>query len=204
MEIIQAYLFDRLSKLETLDLSLNRIRVLQEFSFKELINLRNLHLNENDDQNFLIESNRTFTRFDTIQTIYVSKHILNRDAIINVFLQLFNEKKKQLNKTVLRRAYFKSLFLMSNYDSSECDCNLTLFFMRHNIHFNFKTERQIFDYFSNCNFYRLNVSSLQHGSFVLPDNNMHIFANCLPYFFWSYLALVLFFGIYLLFKFKQD
>ena len=147
LEMIPSMLFDSLIKLETLDLSSNKIVLLQAFSFNNLVNLRNIYLEENDP-NLEMKSNLTFTQFESVQNIYLSTSILNIQNNVRIILNLFEEKKKTLNKTVLKRAFFKSLFLISNY--AQYDCNLALFFLRNNVHFNFKTETHIFDYFNEC------------------------------------------------------
>jgi Leucine-rich repeat (LRR) protein len=198
IEIIQSNLFDSLFKLETLDLSLNRIRFIQSFALNSLLNLRNLHLNENDES-LLIESNSSFSHLDSIQNVYLSKSILfNSDTNVKVFLNLFAQKQKQVNKSVLGISFYKSLFLISDY-SSQYDCNLTLFFIRRNIHFNFRTESNIFDYFDQCSLLVIKNSS----SSIMDENpksnrNILVFTDFRPYFFWIYLLLVICIGVYIL------
>ena len=193
IEIIQSNLFVCLFKLETLDLSLNRIRFIENFALKQLINLKNLHLNENDDEIFAIESNLSFFNLVSIQNIYVSKLILNGKNV-QVILNLFEEKNKQLNKRVLGISFFKSLFLSSKY--SQYDCELTLFFIRKNVHFNFKTESEIFDYFNVCSGISIENSTL---SIIFFYNRIfYVFEDFRAYFFWVYLLFVLFTTLYLL------
>jgi Leucine-rich repeat (LRR) protein len=194
IEIIQSNLFDSLLKLETLDLSLNRIRFIHSFAFNDLLNLKNLHLEEND-KNLLIESNTSFSHLDSIQNIYLSKSILN-DENVKVFLNLFVQKTKtQLNKKVLGISFYKSLFLSSKY--TKYDCNLTLFFIRKNVHFNFKTETEIFDYFNECSLLTIKNSSFSVG-FVKSNRNHFIFSDFGVYFFWMYFIFVLIICIYFL------
>ena len=203
IEIIPSFLFSNLLKLETLDLSLNLIHFISSYSFNNLISLRNLHINEQNGDYLKFESNETFHECDSIQTIYLSKSILQHSntgkSNIEVLLNVFEVKKKQINKTVLNRPYFKSLFLISYYNDSKLyDCNLTLFFIRNNIHFNFKTETQIFDYFSQC--FDLKIKD---SIFLVEDSFSLIFSfngefapSILAYFFWFYILFVLSIGFY--------
>ena len=127
---------------------------------------------------------------------YQAKH-LSKSSLspknVKVILNLFEEKKTQINKTVLTRRYFKSLFLIdSNY--TQYDCNLTLFFIERNVHFNFKTETHIFDYFSECSFFSLKNASYKNE--LIINRNELIFTNPLAYFFWLWLLFVLYVGFY--------
>jgi hypothetical protein len=167
-----------------------------------LLNLRNLHLNENDES-LLIESNSSFYHLDSIQNIYLSKSILiNKDTNIKVFLNLFAQKQKQVNKSVLGISFYKSLFLITEY-YSRYDCNLTLFFIRRNIHFNFRTESNIFDYFDQCSLLVIkNVSSLM-GDYYKSNRKILVFTDFRPYFFWIFLLAVIYFGVHFMIDFKK-
>ena len=92
----------------------------------------------------------------------------------------------------MKRRYFKSLFLIDS-DYTQYDCNLTLFFIERNIHFNFKTETHIYDYFTECFFFSLKNASFNE---VIIDRNELIFTHPLAYFFWLYLSFVLYVGFY--------
>ncbi len=195
IEIIQSNLFDSLFKLETLDLSWNRIRFIHSFAFNDLLSLRNLYLEEND-QNLIIQSNTSFSRLDSIQNIFLSKSILN-DENVKIFLSLFLQKtKSQTNKNVLGISFYKSLFLISKY--TKYDCNLTLYFISKNVHFNFKTETEIFDYFNECSLLTIKKMTLLDNSLSKSTRNYLIFTDFGVYFFWSYLIYVAFLAIYLL------
>ena len=199
IELIQSHLFKDLFKLETLDLSLNRIRLIQSFGLNQLLNLRNLHLYENDDDFFSIESNTSMFHLDSIQNIFISKSILNNnreEENVHKFLSLFEEKTKRqlIKRNVLGISFFKSLFLTSKY--SKYDCNLTLFFIRKNVHFNFKTETEIFDYFSQCSLISIKNTTLNDS--LVKDRNSLIFKDFGVYFFWLYLLFVLLLGFYFL------
>ena len=197
IENVTSHLLDSLLKLEVLDISLNRILFLSSYSFSHLINLRSLYLNDNE-RHIDIESNETFFKFNSIQNIYLSKSILsetNKRMLVN----LFEEKKKQLNKTVLGKSYFKSLFLTSAY--IQYDCEMTLFFIKKNVHFNFKTESDIFDYFNECS-----LLSIKNFTYLLNDGPTsgqigsvsRIFSDFRAYFFWAFLLFVVTLGVYFL------
>jgi len=195
IEIIQSNLFDSLFKLETLDLSWNRIRFIHSFAFNDLLSLRNLHLEEND-QNLIIESNTSFSRLDSIQNIFLSKSVLN-DENVKIFLSLFLQKtKSQTNKNVLGISFYRSLFLSSKY--IKYDCNLTLFFISRNVHFNFRTETEIFDYFNECSLLTIKKMTLLDNNLGKSSRNYLIFTDFGVYFFWSYLMCLAFLAIYML------
>jgi hypothetical protein len=146
---------------------------LKEESFNSLLNLRNLHLEEND-QNLIIESNTSFSRLDSIQNIFLSKSILN-DENVKIFLNLFVQKtKSQTNKNVLGISFYRSLFLISKY--TKYYCNLTLYFISKNVHFNFKTETEIFDYFKECSLLTIESSTFSNN-FVESNRSFLIFSD---------------------------
>ena len=64
--------------------------------------------------------------------------------------ELFRFKNSHYFMQVFKRKYFKSLFLISSYLNQTYDCEMSLFFVRNNVHFNFRTEKDIFDYFETC------------------------------------------------------
>ena len=207
IEVISSYFFSNLLKLVTIDLSSNRIYLISSYSFNNLLNLRNLHINDqiNNEEYLEFESNETFYECESIQTIYLSKSLMfgsipRQQQNLQTLLNLFQVKKKQINKTVLNRRYFKSLFLISNYnESKDYDCNLTLFFIRNNIHFNFKTETHIFDYFSQC--FNLKIKDSLIITVEIEFNllfrlDKHISENLWAFFFWAYLVFVLCIGFY--------
>jgi hypothetical protein len=72
-----------------------------------------------------------------------------------------------------------------------------LFFIRKNVHFNFKTETEIFDYFNQCSLISIKNATLNDS--LIKDRNSLIFTDFGVYFFWFYLLFVLAFGFYLLF-----
>ena len=193
LELVPAHLFSNLLKLETLDLSSNRIRFVATYALHKLSNLRNLHLNDNDP-GLEFESNDTFVSCDAIQNIYVSSSLFRAESNVRIVLNLFEERKKMIEKVVLGRRFFKSLFLISNY--SKYDCEMTLFFIERNVHFNFKSETNIFDYFSECS-----LASIKNESLVKDTSmsrQMLIFNQLGIYFFYSILASIVASAFYFL------
>lgn len=194
IEFIPSLLFKNLPKLETIDLSSNRIYSLEKYSFFNLAYLRNLHLEENEFNIHMV--NETFYQINSIQNIYLSKSILSDHATRLVFIKLFEARKRQMNenegKKVLNVTYFKSLFLMFDYD--DYDCELTLYFMRQNLHLNFKYETQIRDYFDACSLIRIKNGQQQE----LKEETFHflnIFSNLLWWFFNLTLLFILLMGV---------
>ena len=148
IEFIKKYLFKELFKLETIDLSFNRIRFIENFSFFKLTYLRNLHLNDNDE-NIFIDSN-SFYELESIQNVFISKFALNSNLTKSIMIKLFEYKNRNFFKKVLKRSYFKSLFLISSYENDFYDCDLNLYFLQNNVHFNFKTGNDFFYVENQC------------------------------------------------------
>jgi Leucine-rich repeat (LRR) protein len=195
IESIASHVFSQLYKLETLDLSYNKIYILYEFSLNNLISLRNFHLNDNNET--ILFDLKSLFNLETIQNVFISQSILTRHDKENVltnsiFINLFKTKNLKFSKSVLKRAYFKSLFLISTYDTYMCE--LSLLFMRNNVHFNFKTEKDIFDYFNECSQNVIKVSlnlnsKKEHGT-------IYIFTNGFFYFGWLILLFISIIGLY--------
>jgi len=197
IEFISAYFFFQLYKLETLDLSLNRIYQIENYSFYKLSNLKSLYLNENS-ADILIEK-EAFVESESIQNIFISKNALVNEKngeVRQIFVDLFELKNSRFSKKSLNRSYFKSLFLTSSYLNETYDCNLTLLFIEKNVHFNFKTEKEIFDYFNECSHLTLkNISSFRIDNL---DKTTLLFSNFLVYPFYLYLLFVYFISMLLL------
>ena len=194
VESISSYFLNQLFKLETVDLSCNKIRFLNNFSFNKLLNLRNLHLNENDPN--LKLSVLSFQQLESIQNVYLNKDLFYKDKndLNSIFLNIFKFKNSKFSKTVLKRTYYKSLFLITPYEAYDCD--LTLFFIRENIHLNFKSESNIFDYFSGCsqNVIKNSLNDLRLV-FLIANKNANIFKNVLFYLCCLTLLLILILAI---------
>jgi Leucine-rich repeat (LRR) protein len=198
IESIQAYLFNDLRKLEHLDLSCNRIVFLERFAFRKLSSLKTLWINENDKR-MRIESSQVFDQLVSIQNFYLSRSILDDTNNLNVFLILFEQSKTYLNKTVQGKNYYKSLFLMANY--ARYDCEMTLFFMRNNVHFNFKTESHISNYFAECSLLVIKNTSSYETNYERRTDL--VLRNFLFHFFIWTLLLIVLLGVYLCIGLRQ-
>jgi Leucine-rich repeat (LRR) protein len=196
IESIYSKVFSQLYKLETLDLSFNKIYILYEFSLNNLISLRNLQLNDNH-KTILFELKSLFN-LESIQNVFISQSILTRqnkdgDLMNSIFINLFKTKNLKFSKSVLKRAYFKSLFLISTYGTYNCE--LSLFFMRNNVHFNFKTEKDIFDYFNECS--QIVIKESLNLNSKKSQTISYIFTNGFFYFAWMVLLFITTIGLYL-------
>ena len=197
IECVPAFLFSGLFKLEALDLSCNKIYSLENFALNKLNSLRNLHLNDNNDH---LKMNGNFSELNALQNIFISKSILN-DESKRVFIDLFrclNIKASSRNS----RPYLKSLSLITPYGSNSAllsyDCDLTLYFIRKNIHFNLKTEDDIFNYFAECSQLVLkHAASINNGVF---NRDYKIFTEPFLLFIWLVLFLISCLGVYLCFQ----
>jgi hypothetical protein len=150
--VIENNLFDNLYKLELIDLSRNSIFLIKNFSFNKLPNLRDLYLGENSIK--IIETN-CCNHMESMENLYISKSILNNyiKQIIIGFVHMLQSEPK--NK-VINRNYYKSFNLIA---TNEYDCELTLFFIRHNIHYNLKSDFDFYNYLKyGCDDLMLNRS----------------------------------------------
>ena len=190
IEIVSSYLFSNLLKLETLDLSYNNIYLLEDYSFNNLNSLRNLHINEN--QMTLTINSKSFVELDSIQNIYLSKSILSNEIKL-VFIDLFTimNRNADIKNSLI---YFKSLSLTAT--KVTVDCKLTLFFIRSNVHYNLKTDQDIFDFIASCaRFVLKEVAPSENGIFL--NRNRFIFTNFFLIIVWLVLTLIAILGLYL-------
>jgi len=196
IESVATHVFSQLYKLETVDLSFNKICIFYEFSLNNLISLRNLHLNDNN-KTILLQP-KSFFNLESIQNVFISQSILagqNKHSEMknSIFINLFKTKNLKFSKSVLKRAYYKSLFLISTYDTYMCE--LSLFFMRNNVHFNFKTEKDIFDYFNVCS--QNVIKESPNSCSKKEDGTLYIFTNGFFYSGWIILLFITIVGLYL-------
>jgi len=156
-----------------------------------LHSLKSLHLNENSASvKISIDS---FVECQSIQNVFVSKYILN-EFISEVFIKLFEFKNSKILKKSLNHSYFKSLFITSSYLNETYDCDLTLYFIKRNVHFNFKFEQEIFDYFNECSSLIIKNTTIIHLENM--DRKIVIFTNPLVYPFCVYLLFIILIIIY--------
>ena len=151
---LETGLLNSLYKLETIDVSNNNLYLIEEFALNNLFNLKNVYLFNNNNGNVTL-SYGSFYRFDSIQNIYIDKEMVNSNLSLHIFIDLVAQKNSLTKKRILNRAYFKSVNLITlNGDffnsNQTSDCDMTITFIKFNIHFNLKTESDLFNYFSNC------------------------------------------------------
>jgi Leucine-rich repeat (LRR) protein len=139
---IQAFQFDNLLKLEVIELSFNQIYAISENGFNKLHNLRDLFLNGN----YFTMVNDSFTGLDSIQTIYISKSIIN-SFTKDIFIRMVGSRNKYAYQIILNRYYYKTFNLIT---LDEFDCKLTIEFIRYNIHFNLRSGNDIYNYLTKC------------------------------------------------------
>jgi Leucine-rich repeat (LRR) protein len=198
IENLPRYLFKELFKLETIDLSFNRIYSIEKFSFYSLTYLRNLLLNENNEI-IKIESN-SFYQLDSIQNIFISKSVLDSNQTKSIMIELFKNKNRNYFKKVLKRSYFKSLFLISSYANDTYDCFMTLYFLQNNVHFNFKSENDFMNIENKCIQMKIKDSKILNN-----DRSIQYDANFgFALFFDLYLLFVVFLSLILLVKTKGE
>ena len=105
--------------------------------------------------------------FDSIQSIYLSKDLLVNDLNADIFIKMADYKNRINNKIIVDRLYFKSFNLIS---FNETDCDLTIKFIRYNIHFNLKTEYDFSNYASLCeNISKENLNQTEDVNYFSND-----------------------------------
>ena len=153
IEILREKLFFNLNKLITIDLSSNRIYSIRAYSFSYLFKLKHLYLNNNSNE-LTFESNTSFYKLESLTNIYVTKEILNNMKENNKCFFRHFAKSKNLNslRNVSKRKYFNSINLLAYNNEKDIqldyDCNMTLSFIQYNIHFNLKSDLDLFYYVS--------------------------------------------------------
>ena len=167
---LNSYLFDNLNKLEVIDLSNNLIYTIKEYTFNMLTSLKDLYINTNSTADMIIEMN-SFNRLDSITNVYICKSILNNSLTKFIFKDMIKKKNRLTSTSILKREYYKSfnLISVSNIDSIGYDCELTLTFIKYNIHFNLKTESDFYDYLISCNYLYLPLYASKN--FFIQDFN---------------------------------
>ena len=172
--------------------------MLENYSFHRLIYLKTLHLHANN-VDLQINTN-TFVELESIQTISVSAPILSSNLTKQIFINMF-QYKNRLSKTILKRSYYKSLFLDAIYTDGNYECERTHYFIRHNVHFNFKTEADIHDYFWSCSQTRLENDFLNSPKTLLvTSRHKVIFSNPVLYLAIVNILFVLWVVVMLLYK----
>ena len=135
---LDSYLFQELSKLEVIDLSNNLIAHIKENAFLNLVNLRDLYINNvNMSRNLSVDLN-SFVGLDSIQNVYILKSDLLNERTKFIFKDLVRRKNEENVRVILSWKYYKSVNIITQ-DAYQ-DCYLTLLFIKYNIHFNLKKD----------------------------------------------------------------
>lgn len=145
LDYLEDGLFNDLLSLKELDLSSNCLKYIQNYLFKNQINLLALHLQSNLDLTFNFKS---LSSLILIKNIYVSYETLtNKDnrIFISKFLDL------TINRNLNGVIFYNSINILM--DNVQVDCNLTLFFIRKNIHLNFKNDHDFTNFWKNCHLF---------------------------------------------------
>ena len=160
---LESYFFDNLFKLEVIDLSFNKIYLIDNFAFNKLANLKDLHVDSNE--NMIKLHLFSFSNLDLIENIHLSKSILS-DENKFILKRMVGIKNSKFKKNVLKRKYYKSLNLLAKNDY---DCQMTLSFIIYNIHFNLKSDNDFFNYFIRCEHLFFPKSNFQ-SYFIIDDH----------------------------------
>ena len=175
IEILDENLFYNLNKLVTIDLSFNKIFLVKNYALNSLFNLKNLNLYANSAR-LVFESALSFSKLESLANIYVSKSILEtceeNKCFFKTFAQLKNTKSL---RTVLKRKYYYSINLLAlTYNNTLAyNCNLTLSFIQYNIHYNFKSDLDLF-YYVNQDCEPREILKTQFYEFRICPNNTEI------------------------------
>ena len=193
IELIPEKTFSDLLKLEILDLSHNKIYAFESRALENLDSLKDLHININS-VHFQMKAN-SFFQLGSLQNIYISKSILNNDTelIFNATFNYLNRNSTLKNN----RIYFKTLSLITptstlgNMSVLEYDCDLTLQFIRRNIHVNLKSEIHISQYFAQCSQFVLkNVTSSKNDGLIKSNHYYLVFSDGFAHFVWLMLLFI--------------
>ena len=140
-----------------------------------MLKLKHLHLN-NNSKRLEFESVLSFNRLDSLANIYVNKDILieKNKCVLKRFAESKNTKSL---RNVLKREYFNSINLLafkSETISLDYNCNLTLAFIQYNIHFNLKSDLDLFFYMeSECEKRELSKSKFKEFR-ICPADDIYL------------------------------
>ena len=157
LESIDRYLFKDLYSLKEIDLSNNSIINLGDTSTSNsLSRLESLFLQNNLN---LVVGEKSLLGMENIQNIWIDIEVFyDFKNKMNFNKSLIHRQNKNVsyngNKSILR-VYYHSIFVTANnrnYNvyNDEIDCFLVLFFIRHKIHLNLKTDHEMEKFFESC------------------------------------------------------
>ena len=137
IETMPLGLFSNLNKLETLDLSFNLIKFVQINLLLSNGLLKNLYLNDNF--NILLPSS-VFSGLKSIKNIYISPNFfsINNGANLDSILLPVRFVKSGFNHVYMDSIYL--IFLPQNFVYTFEFCELSLFLIGYELHFNLRTD----------------------------------------------------------------
>jgi Leucine-rich repeat (LRR) protein len=189
--------FVGLYRLEFLNLSSNTIRSVDRLLFKDLFSLKVIDLSNNDLR--IIEDTSKSMSFMQVENLYLQKNLnlqLSNESLAgleniqNIFIniEVFYDLKNKVNfnKSLIhkqnkfisynekKRIYYHSIFVTANNANgfvynNELDCFLVLYFIRHKVHLNLKTDYEMERYFEYCFKLELIYFSQKDESYLLID-----------------------------------
>lgn len=140
IELINRDLFSRLFNLHKLDVSRNKLKITEGCSLKNLNQLAYVDLSNNEQ---LVLENDSLFGMDSIKDIWIS------------FDQLANNKIEILSSLIpiqVRHVgdvfYFKSIYV--NYREQTVECQLVLDFIKRNIQLKLRTEQDFLHFLDKC------------------------------------------------------
>ena len=143
----EANSFQNLNKLEILDLSFNRFKMIQANLFRGLDYLKDLHLLLSNQFQFQM-NNQSLSHLTNIGNIYLNESTIKEFKCI--FMHFMERKiQRQISNKYL---FFKSINLLTlkYVDENENECQMKFQFLQFKIHFNLKTDFQNEMFYEKC------------------------------------------------------
>ncbi len=146
IKVIDGSLLQNLKSLVELNLSFNSIDSIHDDSFINLRFLKTLFLNDN---NYIPLTNRTLLGLKSIKNIYLSSNLfLSQSNIMSIIKSLQLNQKRAIYPII----YYDAIYMISvgNFSYTRELCDLTLFFIKHNLHLNLRTADDITRFLEDC------------------------------------------------------
>ena len=146
LRCVKTHFFSKLFNLIDLDLSNNNLLIIEPYSMTSMDKLKNIYLNGNNNLNL---NEQSLIGLKSIENIYIDYEILVNETNK---LRLINSIDFVITRVIMRKTYFKSIYITSNFTSPNVldECFSILFFSKHNIFLNFKTEYDLTEFFRKC------------------------------------------------------
>jgi Leucine-rich repeat (LRR) protein len=136
------------SNLQTLDLSFNRIKFIEDYSFELFVSLKTLYLNGNPG---LLVMNQTRSQgLPLLHIIYISVDFLDEHYGEN-----FNAIKSMFPKKYFNNFIFSVYvnYIPQIVEHTLKDCLYCIIFIKHNVHLNLITDNDVDLFLKNCQVY---------------------------------------------------